>query len=94
MPIKGLLTNTDISNMIYMKFTFYSNSASFYNILKFVTNAQESWSTAKVSILLLYTESQTIIRNSIFSTTLLYNTRLETFKIFQNWVANKIKNVL
>ena len=76
-----------------MKFTFWSNSTSLYNILKFVTNAQKSWSTAKISFLFLYTESQTIIWNSIFSATLLYNKSCQAFNIFQNWI-NNIKEIL
>ena len=81
-----------ISNLIYMKLTFYSNSASFYNILKFVTNAQKSCSTVNISFLFLYTESQTIIWNSIFSATLLYNKSCQAFNIFQNWI-NNIKEI-
>ena len=57
----------------YLKFTFWSNSTSLNDILKFVTNAQEGRSTLKISILLFHTESQTIIRNSAFSAALFYN---------------------
>ena len=83
-----ILTKIIVSNLVHMKFTFWSNSTSLYNISKFVTNAQKSRSTTKISLLLLYTESQTIIWNSIFSATLLYNKSCQAFNIFQNWIDN------
>ena len=70
---------------MFTRFTFWSNSTSSYNILKFVTNAKESWPTIRITILLFHTQSQTVIWNSAFSAALLYNKRAKVTFFKSNW---------